>query len=243
MSSLLWFPINVLQAIFGLLWSMFWILAALVMRVITRGTRIPLIMARRCWAPGLMAVGGVRTEVLGLDNLDPARPCFYASNHQSILDIAVLYAVLPAPLLFVTKEEFRHTPFLGWYMSAMGMIFIRRARLRQSLEDLRQCRRRLAAGNSILIFPEGTRSRDGRLQRLKTGAFIPAIDTDAPVVPVFLDGPGKILPPGGFRPRPGKIRVIVGRPIETSGLEREDRRQLAQAVREQMVELATIPGP
>ncbi len=87
--------LNLLQAIHTSLWSAFWIPAALAARVITRGTRTPLTMARRCWAPGLLKPWGIRIEVAGLEQVDLTRPCFFASNHQSMLDVPVLYRVLP----------------------------------------------------------------------------------------------------------------------------------------------------
>ena len=117
----------------------------------------------------------------------------------------------------------------------MGMIFIRREERRRSLESLGQCAERIADGKSILIFPEGTRSRDGRIGSFKPGIFIPTIDTGVPVIPIVIEGTDRILPPGGFRARPGKIRVAIGRPIPTAGLERRDRRTLARQVRQQMV--------
>ncbi len=235
--SFIWLLINFLQAVFTVLWSAFWIPAALVVRWVSGDTRIPLAMARRCWAPGLLRAGGMRVEVEGLENADFSRPAFYAANHQSIIDIPVMYYVLPVPLLFILKEALRRVPFLGWYVAAMGMIFIPRRERRRSLENLRHCRRRIADGNSILMFPEGTRSRDGRIGPFKSAIFVPVIDAGVPVVPVALDGPGRIIPPGGFRARPGKIRVAIGKPIPTDGLERQDRRQLAQRVRRRIVEM------
>ncbi len=218
-------------------WSAFWIAAALVARGVTRDTRVPLAMARRVWAPGLLRAGGMRVEVTGLERLDLSKSYFFAANHQSLLDVPVLYESLPVPLLFIVKEELRRVPFLGWYMSAMGMIFIRRRRRRASLEAMTTCARRIAEGRSILVFPEGTRSRDGRVAPFKPGALVPAIDAGAPVVPVAIEGTGKVLPAGGFRVRPGPIHLAVGRPIATSDLTRGDRRELARRVREQLLQL------
>ncbi len=237
MRSLLWTLLNLVQAVYTVVWSVLCITAALVARVVTGGPRVPLAMARRIWAPGLLRPWGVRVEVEGLANVDLTRPHFFAANHQSFIDIPALFSVLPVPLLFVVKEELRRVPFLGWYMAAMGMIFIPREQRRRSLANLGLCRQRIAEGMSVLIFPEGTRSRDGRIARLKPGTFVPAIDAGVPVVPVALDGPGRILPRGTFRVRPGPIRIHLGRPIETTGLERGDRRALAQEVRERLVEL------
>ena len=237
MPSILWPFINFIQALYTLVWSAFWIPVALVVRLVTGDTRIPLAMAHRIWAPGLLWKSVMRLEVRGLENVDVSRPHFFAANHQSLLDIAVLYAVLPVPLLFVLKRELARVPFLGWYVAAMEMILVDRTRRKQSLEALEQCRQRIARGRSILLFPEGTRSRDGRIGAFKPGIFVPTIGSGAAIVPVAIDGPGKVLPPGGFRIRPGTIRVAIGEPVETAGLTIEDRRELAEQVRERLVKL------
>ncbi len=236
-SAALWAVANVLHAAYTVLWSALWIAAALLARVVTRDTTASLAMARRYWAPGLLRAGGMRVEVAGLDNVDLSRPHVFAANHQSLLDAVVLFEALPVPLLFIVKEDLRRVPLLGAYMSAMGMIFIRRRERRRSLEAMGLCGRRLAAGRSILIFPEGTRSKGGEIGPFKPGAFVPLIDAGAAVVPVAIAGTGAILPAGGFRVRPGRIRVAVGRPIATAGLERQDRRDLARQVRDQVVGL------
>ena len=237
MSNVLWPFINSVQALYAVVWTAFWILAALVVRVVSGDTRLPLAMAHRIWAPGLLWKSVMRVEVEGLDRVDFSRPHFFAANHQSFLDIAVLYAVLPVPLLFVLKKELGRVPFLGWYVNAMEMILVDRTKRRQSLEALEVCRQRIDRGRSILLFPEGTRSRNGRIGPLKPGVFLPAIDSGTAVVPVALNGPGKVLPPGGFRIRPGTIRVALGEPVETAGLTPEDRRELAEQVRGRLLAL------
>ncbi len=234
----IWGLINLVMALWAGLWTAFWGFAAMLGRKLTRDPSIPFTVAHRFWAPGLLRGGGMRVEASGFERLDPAKPCFIAANHQSLLDTPVLYAALPVPLLFIVKDELRRVPLLGRCMSIMGMIFIPRKAGRRSLETLSICGRRLAEGRYIVVFPEGTRSLDGRVGSFKPGAFLPAIDTQSPVVPVAVDGPGRVLPPGGFRLRPGRLRVAVGRPIPTAGLERGDRRDLARRVREQVVKLA-----
>ena len=238
----LWSAINAVQVVFLVLWTAGWIVAALLVRAFRRDAVPALAMARRGWAPGLLWAAGIRLEVEGLDAVDWTRPHFFAANHQSMVDALTLFHVLPVPLLFVLKEELRRVPFLGWYVTAMGMIFVPRDKRRQSLENLRQCRQRVAAGYSILMFPEGTRSRDGRIGPFKFAVFLPAIDTGTPIVPVVLDGPGKILPRGSFRVRPGTVRVVIGRPVAVEGLGRDQRRELAERVRELMVEMQHTGG-
>ncbi len=239
MPRLLWPVVNALQAIFFVVWSAGWILAALGVRLLSRDAAPALAMARRGWAPGLLWVGGVRLEIVGLENVDWSRPHYFAANHESIVDVLVLFRALAVPLLFILKEGLRRVPFLGWYTAAMGMIFLPRGNRRKSLENLRQCDRRIAEGFSILMFPEGTRSRDRRIGRFKPGVFLPAIEAGVPIVPVVLDGTGRILPRGGFRARPGTIRIVIGRPVPTHDLDRGDRRDLAEELRDRMIAVKT----
>lgn len=237
MPSLFWPVVNTLQAIFFIFWTAAWILVALGARVLRRSAFPGLAMARRCWAPLLLWGGGMRLEVDGMDNVDWRRPHYFASNHQSIVDVLALFRALPVPLLFVLKEGLGRVPFLGWYVSAMGMIFLPRGNRRQALKNLRLCQQRIGEGFSILMFPEGTRSLDERIGPLKPGIFLPAIRGEVPIVPVVLDGTGRILPPGGFRVRPGTIRMVIGRPIATTGFTRDDRFALAKEIREWMIEV------
>lgn len=237
MHSAIWTALNTVQAIATAVWSAGWIVAALAVRVLCRDARPALAMARRCWAPGMLWIGGLRLEVAGLERVDWSRPHFFAANHESFVDVVAAYRALPVPLVFILKEELGKVPFLGWYVRAMGMILVPREERRRSLESLAVCRHRLEEGMSILFFPAGTRSRDGSVGRFKSSAFLPAIDTATPVVPVAIDGAGKILPAGGFRVRPGTIRLVLGDPVPTAGLGREDRRQLAEQVQARVVEL------
>jgi len=237
MARLIWPIINFLQAAVTAVWSAGWISVALVVRWISRDTRAPLAMARRIWAPLLIRGAGARIELSGLEQVDFSRPHLFAINHQSIIDIPVIFSVLPVNLRFVVKEELRRVPFLGWYIAAMGMVFVdRRERLR-SLTRVRQMSELITSGGSVVYFPEGQRSRDGRIRAFKTGAFLPAIEAGVPVVPVAVAGTGEVLPPGGFRVRPGTIRVSIGRPIETRDLRKEDRREFANEVRARVTAL------
>lgn len=246
MPGVLWALINFLMAVYVGLWCLLWIVIGTLLLLLRRDARVPLLMTHRYWAPGLTRIASRDFEVSGLDRVDFSRPHVFVANHQSMLDVPVLIRALPVPLLFVVKEELLKVPLLGAYLRALGMIFIPRQARRKSLDELSQSARRLAEGKSILIFPEGTRSTDGRIGAFKPGAFLPIIDAGAPVVPVALDGPGRILPRGGFRVRPGKIRVAVGEPVPTDGLGGEDRKALAREIRRRTVELwqgIQSPGP
>ncbi len=235
-SGALWTLLNALQALFTLAWTCLWIPAALLVRVLSGGNRLPLAMARRIWAPGLLWGAGVRVEVEGLEELDFTRPHFFVMNHQSQIDIAVLFHVLPVNLRFIVKEELRKVPLLGTYIAAMGMVFIDRTQRLRSLATVRAGAELLRAGQNLVAFPEGGRSRSGRIGRFKSGVLLPAIEAGAHVVPMAIDGAAAALPPDGFRVRPGVIRVAIGQPISTEGLAKEDRRVFAKRVREQVVD-------
>jgi 1-acyl-sn-glycerol-3-phosphate acyltransferase len=239
--ALFWLIVNALQAVFATVWTAGWILVALAVCAVMRRRGPGLALARRVWAPGLLRAGWVRLDVTGLERLDRSRPCLFAANHQSWLDIAVLFAALPVPVLFLAKRELGRVPFLGWYMEAMGMVLVERGDRQDAVRSVEAVAARLQEGWSVLSFPEGSRTRDGRVQHFKSGSLTAAIEAGVPVVPVALDGVAHVLPRGRFRPRPGCIRVLLGEPISTEGLTRADRAVLARRAQQQVEMLLERP--
>jgi 1-acyl-sn-glycerol-3-phosphate acyltransferase len=231
-----WAVINTFQAIYVALWSALWISIALAVSALTWRRGPALALARRVWAPGVLACA-VRLKVVGRDRVDASRPYLFVANHQSWVDIPALFAALPVPLLFMAKRELARIPFLGWYIQAMGMVFIERGARTAGAASVGHAAERLEQGWSVLSFPEGTRSRDGRVQRFKSAGFAAAIEAGVPVVPVALEGAGRIIPPGGFRVRFGTVRVHVGEPILTAGLTRDDRADLARRAEQAVADL------
>ncbi len=227
MRALLWAAINVLQWLFIALWTAVWTSVAMVTATLTRRPDLGLAMARRIWAPPIMRVCGTRLEVHGAERLDPGRPWFLACNHQSFADIPMLFSALPVNLRFVAKRELRSVPFMGWYMEAMGMVFVDRRRRRSGTAGIDAATELLRGGASVLSFPAGTRRLPEEPPAFKAAAFAPALAAGVPVVPVAVDGTRALLPPGG-RLRPGVARVMVGEPIPTAGLPLAARDQLAR---------------
>jgi 1-acyl-sn-glycerol-3-phosphate acyltransferase len=237
MSRLAWALFNALQLLFTLLWTAGWICLALLVRVFTGGRHWPLRMASRCWAPGLLRGAGARLEVHGRERIDWSRPHVFVANHQSMIDICALFRALPVPVRFVLKQELARVPFVGWYARAMGMVFIERASARSSARRLHGAVDIVRGGASVCAFPEGTRSRDGRVAPFKGGAFQLAIEAGVSVVPVAIGGSGAVLPSAGFRVRPGAIVLRLGDPMPTHGLTLHDRNALAQQARAAVVAL------
>ena len=232
----LWTTFNAGQAAFTVGWSALWISAALGVTLFSRSPERALRMARTIWAPGLLGGAGARLRVEGGGAVDWASPALFVCNHQSMIDIPTAFMALPTGLRFIAKQELAMVPFLGWYMRATGMIFVARGEGARAQQSIRLAGERVRAGASVLAFPEGTRSVDGRIREFKKGAFVVAIEAQVPIVPVAIEGAQRVLPRGGFRVRPGDIRVHIGHPIPTLGLRYEDRDTLIARVRQALSE-------
>lgn len=160
--------------------------------------------------------------------LDWSRPYVYMANHQSHYDIPCIYSVVPAPLRFLTKKELRWIPFLGWSIWIAGYVFIDRKKREDAFASIARAAEDFTRkGHAITVFPEGTRTRDGKLQPFKKGGFHLALEAGAQVVPIGITGTFHVLPRGSMNVRPGEVTVRVGVPIDTSKYRRNNREDLA----------------
>ena len=193
--------------------------------------------ARRLWAPALLWVAGARLEVEGMENVDALRPTLYASNHQSTLDIPVLFIALPVNLRFIAKEQLRWVPLVGWYIQIAGHILIDRSNRAKAIASLDRAAGEIARRRiSLMVFPEGTRSADGRVLPFKHGSFGLALKAHIPVVPVTIEGSSRMMPRRSWRIRPGLIRVRIGAPLSVERFDVSDRAGVARVVRNIVVE-------
>ena len=186
----------------------------------------------RFWSRLVLLTSRVRWESSADPALDPSRPCVYAANHQSQFDIPALVLAMPADFRMVAKRSLAHVPIFGWALRLAGFVFIDRSNRESAIQTLDQAAKRLRRGTSIVVFAEGTRSRDGTLLPFKRGGFVMALKAGVPVVPVTIHGGAGILPKGSLWIRPGAIQVHFGAPIETTGYTYETRDRLANRVRE-----------
>ncbi|KDP38685.1 hypothetical protein JCGZ_04038 [Jatropha curcas] len=173
----------------------------------------------------------------GLENLPSSDvPAVYVSNHQSFLDIYTLLT-LGRSFKFISKTAIFLFPIIGWAMFMLGVIPLKRMDSRSQLECLKRCIELVKKGASVFFFPEGTRSRDGKLGTFKKGAFSVAAKTGVPVVPITLMGTGKIMPPGMESIlNCGSVTVVIHRPVEGSNPEllcNEVRKTIANSLHEQ----------
>jgi 1-acyl-sn-glycerol-3-phosphate acyltransferase len=171
----------------------------------------------------------------GLENVVPEASYIITPNHQSNADILALLALLPMKFRWVVKRELLKIPLFGWALARTGAVALNRKDRSQSVSRLQQAAEsKLQDGWSILIYPEGTRSMDGNLQEFKKGAFMMAVQTGIPILPVICNGAFKVLPQKTIFVRPGHITLTFGEPIETQGLTIDDIPQLMEKTRHEM---------
>lgn len=183
----------------------------------------------------------IRVEARGLSRIDPRRPYLFMANHISHVDSPALAIVIPQPLYWVFKKELARIPVFGWVLLALGQIMVDRADAEQSRAALAAAAGELSGNGSIMIYPEGTRSRDGALQRFKKGGFWIALAAGLPIVPVRVSGSREIVAAGTLRVRPGTVTVEILSPVPTQGKTPDDIPELMERVRAAMT--AGTQGP
>jgi len=178
------------------------------------------------WGRGLLRLVPARLQIVGREAFNRHQPYIIVCNHQSLMDIPILYGWLDLDLKWVMKKEVGRIPVIGPACALLGHIFLDRGNTQAAIEELQRVRKTLLPGTSILFFPEGTRSRDGQLHAFKMGAFRMAQDLDLPILPVTINGANAILPPDNIRLRPGSARMVIHPPIPVETVRNSTPEQL-----------------
>ncbi|UCF93216.1 MAG: 1-acyl-sn-glycerol-3-phosphate acyltransferase [Desulfobacterales bacterium] len=186
------------------------------------------------WAKSILAVSRIKVTVNGIENIDPQTSYIFMCNHQSNFDIPVILAHLPVQFRWLAKAELFKIPILSRSMRGAGYISIDRSNQESAFKSIKQAAQTVKDGVSVMIFPEGTRSRDGKIGPFKKGGFVLAVDSGVPIVPLIIHGTRAIMAKGGMRIKPGDVVLEIAKPIETGQYTRVSKEALMQEVRDTM---------
>jgi 1-acyl-sn-glycerol-3-phosphate acyltransferase len=191
----------------------------------------------------------VEVHVIGLDRVERGETYVFVSNHQSIYDIPVIFASLPFQLRIIAKESLGHFPFLGWHLRRAGHLLVDRSNPDRP-GILSRWRGLLADRISLIIFPEGTRSADGRVGRFKAGSFLLALEAGLTIVPVSVSGTMHVMKKGQLTTSPGRVALQIHEPIANRRIKHpspDDARELAahieSVVRSAVRDQSGAPSP
>jgi 1-acyl-sn-glycerol-3-phosphate acyltransferase len=224
---------------FGAITMVLYFLVSLPVMLLTGSGDLPVWFARFAWSRSSLWLAGVRIDMEPLPAL-PDGPVIFASNHESALDIWVLLARLPRGVRFVAKAELFEIPIFGAYMRLGGHVAVDRRNHAQAVESLRRAAEIVRGGTSLIVFPEGTRSRDCQVHAFKKGPFVLAKEAGVPVVPVAVSGAGRVTPKDVVAVRPGVIRLAVGEPVDPAVF--PDKTALLREVRHRVIALHRALG-
>ena len=189
----------------------------------------------RLWGKFILFFTGVRYSVSGLENLDPKGSYIFACNHASGIDVPLAFAGLPYWLISIAKIELKSVFILGWVMKTAGHIFVDRKRSENAISALEKSKVSLINNpKSILLFPEGTRTMDGKLGLFKRGGLMLSVDTGIPIVPVGLIGTFGMLKKGTWSFKNQPLEIRIGTPINSEVFSNDSKNNLAKYVKSQV---------
>ncbi|WP_339136217.1 MAG: lysophospholipid acyltransferase family protein [Candidatus Electrothrix sp. GW3-4] len=191
----------------------------------------------RTWGKVLCHIANITVRVQGKEHLDPAKPYIFIGNHASMADIMSFSGYIEHDYRWIAKKELFAIPIFGPGMRAVDFISIDRSRGREAVKSLNDAAKRIASGASVILFPEGTRSADGRLQPFKTGAIMLALKAGVDVVPVGFNGTHQAIPKGKLLSRGGDVVLRIGTPIPTKEFKAKDKQMLAELLHQKVAEL------
>lgn len=206
--KVLWFPINILQLLLLMVWTIFCGIFGMIFALVTNPTYSHRIMGYYIFSPMILAISMVRVKAKGLNNI-LNEPAIYAANHASQLDIPIICTRVNRPMFFIGKIELKKIPILSQYMKIVGMIFVDRKNRERAMASMRTAIQDIQGGKSIAAFPEGTRTKTGELLPFKRGVFTIAKEGRIPIVPIAVIGSAKALASGSFFLRPATVEIRI----------------------------------
>jgi len=222
------------QCALTMLATVFWGSCALLISLVDRQGKWVHACAKN-WGASIFRICNVQVQTEGKEKLDREGSYVVMSNHCSLFDIPTVLTSLPFPFRMLAKASLFRIPFMGWYMSRVGYIPVKRDDPKKARESIENAASRVASGLSVLIFPEGTRSVEGEVARFKRGGVNLAHTAAVSVVPVAIINSGRLLPRGSWHADPGVITMRIGDPINPENF--SDPRALASNVRSAIVRM------
>jgi len=213
------------------LYTIYWGLIGCFLGLVDRSGEGVIWVARH-WVQWILATCRVEVVSEGLARIDPSQPYVFMSNHQSVIDIAAIVSTLPVSWRFVAKRELLWVPFFGWALGLGGHVIVDRGNHEKAMRSMKRAAERIRGGTNVIIFPEGTRSPSGVMGPFKSGGFHLAIEAGVPILPITVSGTNQITPKGSLRIESGRVRILYGKPIPTTGLDLESRGRLKDEVRQ-----------
>jgi 1-acyl-sn-glycerol-3-phosphate acyltransferase len=189
----------------------------------------------KLWAYIILAASFVRTEIKNKNKILKGKSYIIISNHQSHYDIITLVTTLGIQYRWIIKKEILKLPIFGYALYASRNIFIDRSNTTSAIESINKGFDRLPKGVSVMVFAEGTRSPDGQIHEFKKGGFVTAVRRKIPILPVTINGSRRIMRKGSFALKPGKIQIVVGDPIDTSGYTTDTIQNLIDKTRQTII--------
>lgn len=184
------------------------------------------------WAMSQVKLSGARVKVEGLENIPKDRAVLFVSNHQSNFDIALLMSFIDKPKGYISKIEMAKLPLLRSWMKNINCVFMDRSSLKKSAEAIIEGVKILKEGHSLVIFPEGTRSKDNTMGEFKGGSFKLATKAKVPIIPVTINGSYKLMEANNNKIKPADVTMYVHSPVETANLSKEELLELPDKVKD-----------
>ncbi|KNF08345.1 1-acyl-sn-glycerol-3-phosphate acyltransferase [Gottschalkia purinilytica] len=188
------------------------------------------------WAKSVLVLSGCEVNVIGEENVPEDGSVLFVSNHQGNFDIPILLTYIQKPKAFLAKSELKKLPMINKWMKYLNCIFLDRKNPRESIKAINNGVEILKEGYSLVVFPEGTRSKDGKLGEFKSGSLKLATKSGVPIVPVTIKGSNKIMEKGSLIIRPAKVEIIISPPIEVNDNQSKDTKELTEVARKAICE-------
>lgn len=185
------------------------------------------------WAKHILKITGVNVQVEGLENI-PQEACCFVSNHQGNFDFIAMFATIDKSMGFIAKKEIKKIKIISVWMKELKCVYIDRENIRESLKAINEGAENLKNGHSMVIFPEGTRSKGKQMGQFKKGSLKMALKSSVPIVPVTVDGSYKIFEEHNGGLRKGNIRLIFSKPIYVDKLSKDEQKKLIEIVQNEI---------